>query len=38
MTEAMEGAPIHKVFWVASNATDSDMMRDEDDVDLPDSA
>lgn len=38
MTEAMEGGADPQSVWAASNATDSDMMRGQDDADLPGSA
>lgn len=38
MTEAMDDGADPQSVWAASNATDSDMMRDPDDADLPSSA
>lgn len=38
MTEAMDEGADPQSVWVASNATDSDMMRDQDAADLPGSA
>lgn len=38
MTEAMDAGADPQSVWAASNATDSDMMRDQDDADLPESA
>lgn len=38
MTEALDGGADPQSVWAASNATDSDMMRDLEDEDLPDSA
>lgn len=38
MAEAMDRGADPQSVWAASNATDSDMMRDSDDTDLPGSA
>jgi hypothetical protein len=38
MTEAMDGGSDPQTVWAASGATDSDMMRDQDAADLPESA
>ena len=38
MTEALDGGADPQSVWAASNATDSDMMRDSDGSDLPGSA
>jgi hypothetical protein len=38
MTEALDGGADPQSVWAASNATDSDMMRDHTDADLPELA
>ena len=38
MTEALDGGADPQSVWAASNATDSDMMRDQQDADLPELA
>ncbi|GAP55319.1 hypothetical protein AHiyo6_18840 [Arthrobacter sp. Hiyo6] len=38
MTEALDGGADPQSVWAASNATDSDMMRDQNEADLPASA
>jgi hypothetical protein len=38
MTEALDGGADPQSVWAASNATDSDMMRDHNDADLPESS
>lgn len=35
MTEALDGGADPQSVWATSNATDSDMMRDDKDADLP---
>lgn len=36
MTEALDGGADPQSVWAVSNATDGDMMRDQEDADLPD--